>query len=266
MSAVEVGRREHSRLLLVEDNPTNQEVATGLLLTLGYKNVTVVGDGLEALEALAAKDYDLVLMDCQLPRLDGYEATRRIRRPESPVRCHEVPVVAMTAHALEGDRATCLAAGMSDYITKPIQPAVLEQVLDRWLVSGSTEVEAEPSLAPPPETVFDRDDLLERLMGNAALADRVLARFTSDVPAQLAALSDALNRADHNATRSIAHSVKGAAANVGGSQLREMARQIEQLAKDGDLERVRHLLPDLNACWERFRQAIDSDSALRNSG
>ena len=122
--------RRSFRILLVEDNPVNQMVASKQLELLGYQADTA-DDGLQALEALEANDYDLVLMDCQMPELDGYEATRRIRQRESDKK--HTPIVAMTAHAVKGDREKCLATGMDDYLAKPFLEGDLETMLDRWL-------------------------------------------------------------------------------------------------------------------------------------
>ena len=142
--------RRGARLLVVEDNPTNREVAQGILEQLGYGAVEVVADGKQALEALARADFDLVLMDCEMPVMDGYEATRRIRRSSTPVRRHGVPIVAMTAYALAGDKARCLEAGMDDYIAKPVYPRILEGVLEKWL-AANTPVTADS--APRPTTM-----------------------------------------------------------------------------------------------------------------
>jgi CheY-like chemotaxis protein len=131
-SPLQRARRAGYRILVVEDNPVNQLVALGILEKLGYQ-AEVAADGRLALQALAEADYDLVLMDCQMPNLDGYEATRLIRRPDSQVRDHQVPVIAMTAHAMSGDGAKCLASGMNDYLAKPFKQAALIGLVEKWL-------------------------------------------------------------------------------------------------------------------------------------
>jgi two-component system sensor histidine kinase/response regulator len=250
--------RGRYRLLLAEDNETNQEVAVAVLEVLGYTSVTVVPNGRQAVEALAQKDFDLVLMDCQMPEMDGYEATRFIRQPSSDVRNHQIPIVAMTAHSFEADRKKCLDAGMSDYLSKPIRREILEQILDRWMAPAAGE--REELKAPPARedaSVFDQEDLLSRLMGNAGLAQRVVARFLLDMPQQLLALSSAIGSSDSQATRLTAHSIKGAAANVGGGPLRDAAKKIEDLGAAGDLGDVHRLLPDLTAQFECFREEAE---------
>jgi CheY-like chemotaxis protein/HPt (histidine-containing phosphotransfer) domain-containing protein len=251
------------RLLVVEDNPTNQEVALGILEALGY-HAEVAADGLLALQALAKSDYHLVLMDCQLPNLDGYEATRTIRAPGSAVRNHRVPIVAMTAHAMTGDREKCLASGMDDYLSKPLQPAALKRMLEKWLTAqpaaaavAAPAVESDqPGRGEREEApAFDGQDLLERMMGDRDLAGRAVRSFLSTAPTQLAALADALSRADAAAARMAAHSLKGAAASVGGVRVSATAQRAELLGKAGDLAGVRELMPRLSAQCDDFRDA-----------
>jgi CheY-like chemotaxis protein len=124
--------RRGSRLLLAEDNPTNQLVATKILERLGYR-VAIAANGEEAIEALKRSEFALILMDLQMPGMGGLEACRIIRDPASEVTCHEIPIVAMTANAMQGDRELCLEAGMDDYISKPVKPNELRVVLERLL-------------------------------------------------------------------------------------------------------------------------------------
>jgi signal transduction histidine kinase/DNA-binding response OmpR family regulator len=250
--------RGRYHILLVEDNETNQEVAVAILNALGYRSLEVVSNGRKAVEALARNDFHLVLMDCQMPDIDGYDATRLIRQPATPVRNHQVPIIAMTAHGLQDDRRKCLDAGMNDYLAKPIRKEALERLLDRWLNPADPPAPGPVSSEPLTcqsleEAIFDRDDLLTRVMGNAHLARRVVSRFLLDMPQQLLTLSSALSNADSKTARIAAHAIKGAAANVGGVRLRSAAQTLEALGADGKLEDVARLLPKLTEQWERFR-------------
>ncbi len=247
------------RILVVEDNAVNQEVALGILAKLGCV-AGLAEDGAKALIALGQDDYDLVLMDCQMPELDGYQATRMIRHPGTPVRDHLIPIVAMTAYALDGDREKCLAAGMNDYLTKPIRPAVLKHAIEFWTARREGQAPV-PLAAPDPmtaQTAFDREGLLERLMGDGALARKVIEGFLQTVPGQLAALSQALANADAAKARLTAHAIKGAAANTGGQEVSEAARRMEKLSEAGDLDGVAGLLPELQRRFDRLRPELES--------
>jgi signal transduction histidine kinase/DNA-binding response OmpR family regulator len=255
--AARLQERSRYRILLAEDNSTNQEVALGILENLGFR-ADVVVDGRVAVLALEQADYDLVLMDCQLPEVDGYQAARLIRDPAGAVRNHAVPVIALTAHSMAGDREKCLAAGMNDYVSKPIQPAILEAAMERWL-RGPTRAAPDVHAEPPRETVapliFDSGGLLDRLGGNEVLARRVVHRFLDDIPQQIARLAQAVAAADAEATRDAAHAIKGAAANVGGERLREVCWRIEQCGRSGDVMSAAAAAPEVS---ESF-QALEPD-------
>ena len=271
--------RARLRLLVVEDNAVNQEVALGILENLGYR-ADVVADGRAALNALGQKDYDLVLMDCHLPGMDGYEASRLIRRPDTSVRNHDVAIIATTANAMAGDREKCLAAGMNGYIAKPLRPGELEQAIEDWtggmrapgpppVPSPAAAAPATPAVppAPPIAAAFDREDLLERVMGNQDLAYRIIRGFVEDMPGQIAALAQAVSEGDSKQVRLLAHSIKGAAASVGGTDMRQAAWKLEQEGSSGDLAAAIADLPELSASFERVRPVMErfcgEDSAGR---
>jgi HPt (histidine-containing phosphotransfer) domain-containing protein len=205
-----------------------------------------------------------VLMDVQMPEMDGLEATRRIRDPESAVLDHGVPIIAMTAHAMQGDRERCLAAGMDDYVTKPISPQVLADALDRWLppdyavptTHAPSQTGAGRASAPPEATVFDEAGLLGRLMGDEALARAVIDGFLDDAPRQIDALTACLRAGDASGASRQAHTIKGASATVGGEALASVAQEMERAAMSGDLDGVRDRLPDLEAAFDRLRAAM----------
>ena len=254
-------QRAQLHLLVVEDNTINQEVALGILKNLGYQ-ADVAGDGRRALLALSEKDYDLVLMDCQMPEMDGYEASRRIRQPDTAVRNHAIPIIATTAHAMAGDREKCLAAGMNGYVSKPLSPGILERVIEQWINGDPAQVVHAPSLSPwpiePGDAVgFDQADFVERLMGNEDLARRIIRRFIEDMPKQIALLAKAVENRDAQAVRLVAHSIKGAADNVGGMEMRQVAWTLEQTGSAGDLVAAAAALPALSASFKRVTPIVE---------
>jgi CheY-like chemotaxis protein/HPt (histidine-containing phosphotransfer) domain-containing protein len=255
----------NARILLAEDNITNQQVAVGILMKLGLR-ADAVANGLEVLKALETIPYDIVLMDVQMPEMDGLEAARRIRDSQSNVANHEIPIIAMTANAMQGDREECLKAGMNDYVTKPVSPAAVAETLDRWLPPESrdtTEPAArsagggtEDARGATPTPVFDKAGMLERLLGDEELAHTVAAAFLGDIPEQIAALRGHLKAGDAASANRQAHTIKGASANVGGEALRATALAMEMAAKAGDVSAAGARLPELEEQFDQLRQAI----------
>jgi signal transduction histidine kinase/DNA-binding response OmpR family regulator len=219
------------RLLLVEDNQTNQQVAVSTLAQMGYR-IESVGNGREALAALQQADYDLVFMDCHMPEMDGFEATAEIRRFELTRR--RTPIVAMTASALPEDRARCLAVGMDDYLTKPLQRHELSAVLDRWLNGarlepGAPEVKgsarsARPSGSLEPEALRN----LRQLGGmNQSFLGELIDLFLKESVERLARLKEAVTSGDAEAIYQIAHTQRGACLNFGARRMAELCAELE---------------------------------------
>ena len=256
-------RRGRVRVLVAEDNPINQTVALATLGKLGYR-ADAVGSGAEAVEALKAIPYDLVLMDCQMPDMDGYDATRIIRGPNSGALNPQVPIIAMTANALQGDREKCLRAGMNDYLSKPVQPAKLDDVLGRWLKPARPDTDPEtpsgdaaPASEAAPGRIFDETGLLKRLMDDRELARTIIAGMMEDFPRRLAALKERAGAGDAPGMGGVAHTVKGAAATVGAVALRETAWEMEQAGKAGDLAQTMSLLPRLEQRFDHLKNTLE---------
>jgi len=260
--------RSTARILLAEDNITNQLVAMGILKKLGMR-VDVVANGAEALSALEDLPYDLVLMDCQMPEMDGYEATRRIRRHGLKVRNPRIPIIAMTANAMQGDREKCLEAGMNDYISKPVAPQALADTLDKWLPKEAAETKGPAiekagdiaSIKPGKEkapTVFDKASLMTLVMGDDDFALTVLKAFLSDIPVQIEALKGYLKAGNLPSAERHAHSIKGAAANVGGEALRAVAFEMEKAGKAGNREAIATRVPELERQFVLLRAEIEN--------
>ena len=249
--------RAASRILVVEDNVTNQRVAIGVLAKLGLR-ADVAVNGQEALDALGRVAYDLVLMDVQMPVMDGLEATRRIRAPGSRVVDREVPIVAMTAHALQGDRETCLQAGMNDYLTKPVDLAALVVAIGRWL-KGAGDVSAVVSTRTEQVAVlavFDRAALMNRLLGDEDLAREVVEGFLADLPGQLAVLKNHVAAGAPGHVERQAHKIKGACSTVGAAAMSALAAAIERAGKAVDLVRVSFLLSTLDTEFKALQEAM----------
>ena len=244
------------RILVAEDNRTNQEVAVAILRKLGYQ-ADVVADGAEAIRALQQNDYAAVLMDCAMPGMDGYEATRSIRQAKPETRNAGVPIIAVTADAMDADREQCLSFGMNDYLAKPIEPRQLAQVLHKWASTRTGNLRA-PHRQPPElsKSVFDRDALLARLSGDPGIAATIVAGFLSDAPRQLSALKSRLENGDADGARLQAHTLKGAAATVSAPELSAICREMQEVVAARELSRAVSLFPRLEQEFERLKAAL----------
>jgi signal transduction histidine kinase/CheY-like chemotaxis protein/HPt (histidine-containing phosphotransfer) domain-containing protein len=244
-----------ARILMAEDNPVNQRVAAGILERMGC-HADVVGNGLEALKALETVPYDLVLMDVQMPAMDGLEATRQVRSPYSTVRNPKVPIIAITAHASQEYREMCFTAGMDDFVVKPIQPGELAKALARWItpVLSSSKVETAQEEGKGPGLVFDRDEVLERLGGDESLLEEISEIFFNDVPGQIASIEGAIERGDCSRVAHQAHTLKGASGSFGAHTLQAAALAIEEAALSEEIAQLRQGLLIIKDEFEKVRQ------------
>ena len=248
------------RVLVAEDNHTNQEVILAQLRKLGYR-AAVAANGAEAVAAIERESFDLILMDCQMPAMDGYEATRRIRQSNQP----RIPILALTASAMSNDRERCLSEGMDDYLAKPVELRHLAAALAKWIPVFGAEKLTPVTGGPtewPATAVFNSDALLRRLMGDRELAGVVLEGFIEDAPTQLAQLSVLLEATDSPGIRLQAHALKGAAATVGAEALQAIAKAMEMDASEGRLDRGAELLVRAMEEFERFRSEVVRDGSL----
>ncbi len=251
--------RRKVRILLADDNIVNQKVAVAMLRKFGY-NTDVVANGKEALIAVRRDPYDIVLMDCQMPEMDGYEATKQIRNSKSQVPNPKIPIIAMTAHAMQGAREECLESGMDDFISKPVNPQELLDMIEKWAVKpGATKEDKmldKPESVDDKKNVFDKADLFNRLMGDEDLAKEVIELFLDDLPPKLIAIKEAFIKSDAPQLRRLAHTVKGAAANIGAGAFRDFASLMEQAGEAEDLDKAASLLPQIDEQFKRLKNAL----------
>jgi len=225
-------------LLLAEDNPVNQAVALGMLRKFGY-TVDVVKNGLEAIDAVQHKTYDLVLMDCMMPEMDGYRATTEIRRQQSAGRLHHFPIIALTANAIEGDREKCLTTGMDDYLAKPIKAKDLVNIIELWL-GNSKSIRSRNNLSELEQSnnqdSIDPDALasirsLEVDYGDELLK-QVISTYLDNSSKLMQALEQAWSIGDLKAIRMTSHTLKSSSSQVGAHSLAELFRNVENEARN----------------------------------
>jgi CheY-like chemotaxis protein len=240
-----------------------------MLEKLGCR-VDVVANGLEAVEASGRIAYDAILMDCQMPEMDGYEATAAIRQREAPSGCH-IPIIAMTANAMQGDRERCLAAGMDDYVSKPVQSAELVGVLQKWL-PGHNGVS--PAVAPiAPQPVLAAQEVAPALDAEAFMALKelsededpafvlsIIAAFLQDTPVHLNTLQQAVQAADATTLERAAHTLKASSASVGACVMSELCQELQWLGRAGSNTGALALVTQLVSEFERVRQALERES------
>ncbi|MGD8931281.1 MAG: response regulator, partial [Chromatiales bacterium] len=258
------------KVLVVEDNPVNQAVVKKMLEKSGLTPASAV-DGTEALACLERENFDMVLMDCQMPRMDGYEATRKLRQREAEKGLMRIPVIAMTANAMPGDRERCLDAGMDDYLAKPIKPSVLDNKLRQWLPMQE-ELKREPETTPedhqqPDATLethrVEADDNLDYavlLTLYETMDDdfvTILHSYLEHTPQLLKEIEQAVLEKRPESLVRPTHSLKSSSANVGAMQLSELARELELKARQGDdIANLIRLYQSLSECYRLSSEAL----------
>jgi len=243
------------RVLVAEDNEVNQAVATITLRKRGFA-VDIAPNGVAAVEMSASEAYAAIFMDCQMPELDGYDATRAIRRREG--RGPRTPIIAMTASAMRGDRELCLAAGMDDYLSKPLRVDQLERALDTWVRDGAGGADGADGVAGPEPLDGTLGRLREAIGGGDVLAE-IVELWCTDSDRRVGECAAALGAGDAPALRAVAHTLKGSAANVGAAEVVKLAETIERHAADGVLEPVRPAVDRLGGEVARAASALRAE-------
>jgi len=282
ISSTHIEWPDGTRLLLVEDNPINQLVAKEVLTAYGL-SIDIAENGLAALQCLERSSdhdsYTLILMDCQMPEMDGYDASKEIRKGKVGEKYRNIPIIALTANAMLGDREKCLDAGMCDYITKPIEEKVLINKLKLWLLNSDTIEKSNNqhsqdfnqiatsknslgSKSGSSAMIWDIESALQRVNGDNILLNKLINLFFRENSKRMEQLKQAIHLSDAEQVRHTAHTFKGVAGNLSGKYFEYLAEKIELAAKEGDLPRVMEMLPefkksneDLKRCFEAFQEA-----------
>ncbi len=261
---------KNTHILVAEDNPMNMKLAVTLLNRAGF-SVDAVENGKMAIDALKKTAYDLVLMDVQMPQMDGFEATRIIREMEGEEK--HTPIIAMTAHAMKGDRERCLKAGMDDYISKPIEPQEMFKVIEKWTKPSDKKERIFPVGKYQEEEhimdiPIDLETTLKRFDGDKGFFKEMVLEFLSYVPKQLEILNEAVKKSDAKLVEREAHSIKGSAGNLGAKDLADSASKLELLGRDGDLsgalELIEHLKIDLKRVEDFVPDLFKVETALKS--
>jgi len=245
------------RVLVAEDNRTNQIVAAGMLTISGYDH-ELAANGLEAIEAIRQDRFDLILMDCSMPEMDGYEATTNIRAFEKPLGRH-TPIIAMTANAQPGDAEKCYAAGMDDYLAKPILLADLQHKLEYWVAQTATNHPLEHTNRanedfPLDHTIFDK---LKEILGPTL--QQAIIPFLEDTPSYILQLEYAAHNKDANIAQAMAHAIKGSSLNLGAKALAKYAKEIEELALNHRFDSILSKLPQLHKAFEIVNTVLGAE-------
>jgi len=247
-----------ARILVVKDNIVNQKVALGILENLGFKAESVA-NGLEAINALQSTPYDLVLMDVQMPEMDGFGATRILRDKDSGVYRPDLPIIAMTAHAMPNEKEECLTVGMNDFVPKPVRPNDLLEAIERQLSKQKKHSADKPieQKNAGHEMIIDRKKLMDLFAGDIELIGEIQKYFLNDTPKQLSGIKVAIENKDTKALASYIHTLKGSAANMEAVKLLKYVNTLEALAEEENFAEATSVLAEAEAAYEEYCEVLD---------
>lgn len=254
--------RKMAKLLVVEDNLTNQKLALKLFEKMGLY-AEVAPDGIQCLKLLEKNHYDLVFMDIQMPGMDGFETTGVIRTIDSKVLDHNIPIIAMTAHATNEDKLKCLSSGMNDYISKPIDSGKLSDIVSKWLKIDRARDFLNLTKSAR-DIVFDYDNFLMRVGGDVELAQEILEVYLQDAPTQITRLEQSLKDVNFSLIHRHAHTLKGASDNISAYALRDIALCLEKIAESGDLDQMNALFGKIKIEFSRLKSTLEQSGVLRS--
>ena len=289
----------NAHVLLAEDNPVNQVVATEMLEGFGCA-VTPAGNGLEALQLINSCSFDLIFMDCQMPEMDGFDATREVRLYENDANLEKTPIIAFTANAMQGDKEKCLSAGMDDYLAKPVNNHTLEDILVKWLPhkleskldaenfvkkqgneekNNNVHKNMDPLVFKLNERVsnvqskindsqcllvWDKEEALERIGGKEKNLSMLIRLFMSDMPERVEKLQHAIDNNHPDEVGAQAHSIKGVSGNLSGHIVQQLSGEMEEAGKNGDIKRLEELFPKFSEQYQKllecFQQELNKQS------
>jgi CheY-like chemotaxis protein/HPt (histidine-containing phosphotransfer) domain-containing protein len=256
-------RRTHLRILIAEDHVVNQQLAKLQVEKLGYR-ADVVANGLEAIEALRLVPYSLILMDCQMPEMDGFEATTKIRQLKNDLRTQQLPIIAMTANAMKGDREKCIAVGMDDFVSKPVKQEELAAVLRRWTNKKDTTLAASPvkNKINIQMTAHDCSEITQRLneLGTefgTEIINRLLDTFLLDTESRLVKLRLLLENKDASGIAREGHALKGSCGNLGATRLAKLCAQLEQHGREHSLGEAQVVVKELAEALRLIQPALN---------
>jgi len=265
ISTEQLATRLPLRILLVDDNPINQKVAARILDQIGYKP-DLAENGVKALAALEANIYDLVFMDLMMPEMDGLEATRAIRERQKspaghPTYSSNIIIVAMTAHAMQSDREKCLAAGMDDYLAKPIRPADIRSIIEKWAKPDGSPVEIQSATNPEPATSpaeppVELDRLNDLTNNDEASLRELVELYYQQTTQQFAQIQTAIAAGQAGEVRRIAHSCAGASATLGMKRLGQLMRELESEGAAGTLTNASRICEDALREYQAVKQFL----------